>query len=100
MTRVRKYESFSIQSRKPVHLPSLFTASLHTQPLYDSILPSSIAMQQYFPTRALEPSDDVILAPKLINPKADDSKDFDEFRLYGKQYMRCKALTKKPKSTK
>jgi len=38
-------------------------------------------MQQYFPVRALEPSDDIILTPKLINLKADDSKDFNEFKL-------------------
>ena len=25
------------------------------------------------------PTDDVILTPKLINPKADDSKEVDEF---------------------
>ena len=57
-------------------------------------------MQQYFPIRASEPSDNVILAPKSINPKIDDSKDFNEFKLYNKQYMWYKALTKKPKSTK
>jgi len=44
----------------------------------------TIAIQQYFPIRALESSDDIILAPKLINLKVDDSKDFDEFRLCGK----------------
>ena len=45
-------------------------------------------MQQVFPSRSGAPTDDVILAPKSINPKADDSKDFDEFKLYGKQYIR------------
>jgi hypothetical protein len=43
-----------------------------------------IAMQQYFPIRALEPSHDIILAPKSINLNVDDSKDFNEFKLYGK----------------
>ena len=58
------------------------------------------SMERYFPISAAAPTDDVILGPKSINPKADDSKSFDEFRLYGKQYMRCRALAKRLKNTK
>ena len=43
------------------------------------------------------PSDDVILAPKLINSKADDTKKVVEFKVQGKNYIRCNALTKRPK---
>jgi len=55
--------------------------------IFINFLTSLIAMQQVFPSRSGAPTDDVILAPKSINPKADDSKDFDEFKLYGKQYI-------------
>ena len=42
-------------------------------------------------------SDDVILASKSINSKADDTGEVVEFKLQGKYYIRCNALTKKPK---
>ena len=57
-------------------------------------------MERFFPIRAAAPTDNVILAPKSINPKADDSKEVDEFRLYGRQYIRCQSLAKQPKHTK
>ena len=50
--------------------------------------------------RAAAPIDDVILIPKLINLKADNSKEVNKFRLYGRQYIRCKSLIKQPKYTK
>ena len=45
-------------------------------------------------------SDDVILAPKSINSKANATKEVIEFKLQGKNYIQCNALTKKPKHTK
>ena len=36
-------------------------------------------MERFFPIRAAAPTEDVILTSKLINPKADDSKEVDEF---------------------
>jgi len=51
-------------------------------------------------TQSPPTSNDVILTPKSFNLKADESKTVDEFKLYGKQYIRCKALTKAPKHTK
>jgi hypothetical protein len=42
----------------------------------------------------------VILAPKSFNLKANKLKIVNEFKLYGKQYIRCKALTKALKYTK
>ena len=57
-------------------------------------------MDRYLSTQSPPASDDVILAPKSFSLKADESKTFDEFKLYGKQYIRCKALTKAPKHTK
>jgi hypothetical protein len=57
-------------------------------------------MNRYLLTQLPSASDDVILAPKSFNPKADESKTIDEFKLLGRQYVRCKALTKTPKNTK
>ena len=57
-------------------------------------------MQQVFPSRLGAPTNNVILTPKSINPKADNLNDFNEFKLYGKQYIWYKALIKKPKATK
>jgi len=58
-------------------------------------------MDRYLPARLSKPSDDVILAPKSINPKATDaSNKVEEFKLQGKQYIRCGALTKNPKATR
>ena len=49
-------------------------------------------------------SDIFALAPESINPAAHDDSNIvirpDEFRLYEKQYVRCSALAKPPKSTK
>lgn len=57
-------------------------------------------MDRYLSTQSPPASDDVILAPKSFNLKADELKTFDEFKLYGKQYIWCKALTKALKHTK
>src|SRR5580698_6706975 len=59
-----------------------------------------ITMQQVFPSRSGLPTDNVILGPKSINPKADNLKEFNKFKLYGKQYIQYKALIKKLKATK
>lgn len=57
-------------------------------------------MDRYFPIRAPAPSDDVSLAIKSINVKADKSKVVEEVKLKGKQYIRCMALTKRQKNIK
>jgi len=58
------------------------------------------AMERYLLAELPSASDDVILVPKSLNPKADELKTIDEFKLYGKQYIWCKAFTKTPKNTK
>ena len=65
-------------------------------------LPSSLTtMERYLSTSTSASSDDIILAPYWINPKATDaSKNIEEFKLQGKHHLRCKALTKGPKNTK
>lgn len=49
-------------------------------------------------------SDKIILAPSSINPRRDNVTDAliepDEFKLNGKQYVRCCVLAKPPKHTK
>ena len=45
-------------------------------------------------------SDGVILIPKSFNLKADELKMFNKFKLYRKQYIQYKALTKVLKYTK
>ena len=57
-------------------------------------------MERFFPIHTAAPTDDVILIPKLINPKADDFKEINEFQLYGRQYIRYQSLAKQPKYTK
>ena len=57
-------------------------------------------MERYLSVRPAPHSDEVILAPKSINPKADDTKEVLELKLQGRNYIRCNALTKKPKHTK
>ena len=52
--------------------------------IYINFLMSLIAMQQAFPLRLGAPTNCIILAPKSINPKADNLKDFDELKLYSK----------------
>src|SRR5205809_1585726 len=44
-------------------------------------------------------SDDIILAPPSINAHSTPSLQPDEFKLYGKAYMRCCSLAKNPKAT-
>jgi len=55
--------------------------------IYINFLMSLIAMQQVFSSRLGAPTNNIILAPKSINLKADDLKDFNEFKLYSKQYI-------------
>ena len=57
-------------------------------------------MEQFFPIHAAAPTDDVILIPKSINLGANESQEFNEFRLYGRQYIWCISLVKKLKNTK
>ncbi|XTI85133.1 hypothetical protein V2W45_1372697, partial [Cenococcum geophilum] len=57
-------------------------------------------IERFLLVRPPPPSNDIILAPKSINSKADDMKEVVEFKLQGKNYIRCNALTKKPKHTK
>ena len=55
-------------------------------------------------TAASRDSDRFILAPESFHPTARDDPNIviqpDEFKLYGKQYIRCSALAKPPKHTK
>jgi hypothetical protein len=45
--------------------------------------------------------EDIILAPQSINSSASDPPNpVETFKLYGKQYIRCGALTKNPKATR
>ena len=58
-------------------------------------------MERYLSTSTSASSDDIILAPYWINPKATDaSKNIEEFKLQGKHHLRCKALMKGPKNAK
>ena len=57
-------------------------------------------MERYLSTELPSASDDVIFMPKSLNPKADELKTIEEFKLYGKQYIWYKALTKTLKNTK
>ena len=57
-------------------------------------------MEQFLSVRPPPPSNNVILAPKSINSKADDTKEVVKFKLQGKDHIRCNALIKKPKHTK
>ncbi len=99
MTRFSEIRASSIQSRKPAHLTSLptFLPIFLITWWFDF---ASIAMERFFPICAAVPIDDVILAPKLINPGANESQEFDEFWLYGRQYIWCGLLAKKPKNIK
>src|SRR5215216_4712507 len=45
-------------------------------------------------------SDNIVLAPPSINPRSEPSLQPDEFKLYGKVYVRCLSLAKHPKATK
>ena len=99
MTRFFEIQISSIQSKKPAYftsLPTFLPIFLITW-WFDF---ASIAMERFFPIRAAAPTDDVILAPKSINPGANESQEFDEFRLYGRQYIWYGSLAKKPKNTK
>jgi len=57
-------------------------------------------MERFFPIRT-PASDDILIAPKEINPNGTDaSRKVEEFKLNGKQYIQCRALTKAPKIPK
>ena len=64
------------------------------------ILFLTTAMERYLLAELPSVSNDVILAPKSLNLKADELKTIKEFKLYGKQYIQYKALTKTLKNTK
>ena len=49
---------------------------------------------RYLAIRLPSASDDVILALKTINPNHDKEKVVEEFKLYSKEYIWYKALTK------
>ena len=75
MTQTLKLPALAIESKTPAHLLRLLPS------IFDSFYPFLFVMERYFPIHAATASDDVILAPKLINPKVDDLKDFDKFKL-------------------
>ena len=58
------------------------------------------AMERYLSAELPSASNNIILTPKSLNPKANELKTIEEFKLYRKQYIRCKALTKTPKNIK
>jgi len=55
-------------------------------------------------TTARQDSDDFVLAPESMRSTVHDNPNIviqpDEFKLYGKQYVRCNAIAKPPKHTK
>jgi hypothetical protein len=55
---------------------------------------------QLFGGRAPQSDDDIILAPPSINPRSSPSLQPDEFKLQGKDYVRCSSLARNPKATK
>ena len=57
-------------------------------------------IKRYFSINAAVPTDNIILRPKLINLKADNSKSFNKFQLYNKQYIQYRALVKRLKNIK
>jgi hypothetical protein len=57
-------------------------------------------IERYLSAELPSISNDVILTPKSLNLKANELKTIKEFKLYGKQYIWCKALTKTLKNTK
>ena len=57
-------------------------------------------MDWYLSTQSPPTSNNVIFAPKSFNLKADKLKTFNKFKLYRKQYIWYKALTKALKYTK
>ena len=57
-------------------------------------------IDQYLLTQLPSASNNIILAPKSFNLKADKLKVINKFKLLGRQYVQCKALTKTPKNTK
>jgi hypothetical protein len=56
------------------------------------------------PTTAKQDSDEFILAPQSIRSTVHNNPNIviqpDEFKLYGKQYVHCNDIAKKPKHTK
>jgi len=50
---------------------------------------------RYLAIRLPPASNNVILAQKTINPNRNKEKVVEEFKLYSKEYVRCKALTLK-----
>jgi hypothetical protein len=55
---------------------------------------------QLFGGRASQSDNDIILAPPSINPRSSPSLQPDEFKLQGKDYVRCTSLARNPKATK
>ena len=55
---------------------------------------------RYLAIRPPPASNDVILAPKTINPNCNKEKVVEEFKLYGKEYIWYKALIKTLKHIK
>ena len=90
-------------SRRPLTLlllPSLLLLLIYIYTYHCGVVFGSPRMERYLSVRPAPHSDEVILTPKSINPKADDTKEVLELKLQGRNYIRCNALTKKPKHTK
>lgn len=60
------------------------------------------SITQFLSNRANPASDNIVLAPATIHPDPSDAAILqpDEFKIQGKQYVRCSSLAKAPKSTK
>ena len=95
----------AIESRTPDHpapLLSLLLLRLCIYTYYCGVIfdsPTS-TMERFLSVRPPLPFNDVILALKPINSKADATKEVIKFKLQGKNYIQCNALTKKPKHMK
>lgn len=93
MTRFSGIRASPVQSMEPAYFLSFLLDHLVAR-FYLLQLPWSDSFLY-----AAAPTDDVILTTKSIDPKADNSKEVDEFQLSGRQCIWCKSLAKQPKYT-
>lgn len=64
----------------------------------------AVSLTKFFANNSSRDSDNFILAPESIHPSGRDNPHTiiqpDEFKLYGKQYVRCGAIAKPPNHTR
>jgi hypothetical protein len=85
LTRCLIGSALAIEFRTPGH-PATAAVASAVAALHLHLLLSTSAMERFLSVRPPPPSD-VILAPKSINLKADDTKEVVEFKLQGKNYI-------------